>query len=633
MVIRTLVLLISFLSFSLGFSAFAADANSARLVVHLLDYLAKDYPGAVGEDGKILSDSEYAEQVEFANTAFKASQDIPELSSAVDLRASIKDLHDKIVAKAPPSVITPLARKIQAEVLLTTKLEVSPLQWPNQEKAKKLFADNCVLCHGPTGLGDGPAGVGLDPKPANFHDHDIMDAAAPMGAFNTIRLGVPGTGMPPFPQFSDDEIWGLSFYLISLRHDKPTADIKLDFNSELLKKAATMSDIDLAKDLGVELSEKNGKLATVRFHQMNEEKVNTLDLSRQYLRDAEKAYLAGDQATAKSQALRSYLEGIEPVEPRLRAQAPDQVVALEVVMGAVRSSIEKSLPAPEVQSNIEKAIAQIDSADSVLKSQGIDARVAFVAASGIILREGFEAALIILSLLSIVKAMGSARAVLWVHAGWIAAVILGVISWFAMGVLFDISGAQRELMEGVTSIVAVLVLLGVGFWLHRHTEIGRWTHFIKTKVKDAIDNKNLVGLASISFLAVFREALESVLFIRVIWFESDASAKTALMTGTGITMLFILIASWAAVKYSAKLPISKLFRISSYIMAALAFTLTGKGLNALQESGLVSITPIFPGLRLELAGIYPSVESIGAQILVVIVIAILWQQGKKPHAA
>ncbi|RYZ59716.1 MAG: hypothetical protein EOP07_03135, partial [Proteobacteria bacterium] len=116
MVIRKLFLLISFLSFSLALPAFA-DPNSARLVVHLLDYLAKDYPGAVGDEGKIISESEYAEQVEFANTAFKASQDIPELNSAQELKDSIKDLHDKIVARAPPSVITPLARKIQAQVL------------------------------------------------------------------------------------------------------------------------------------------------------------------------------------------------------------------------------------------------------------------------------------------------------------------------------------------------------------------------------------------------------------------------------------------------------------------------------------------------------------------------------------
>lgn len=309
------------------------------------------------------------------------------------------------------------------------------------------------------------------------------------------------------------------------------------------------------------------------------------------------------------------------------------VSQLETVMFAVRTAIEKNVPADDLHDKIETALAKIDEADASLKSKGIDSRVAFAAASGILLREGFEAALIILSLLSVVNALGARRAALWVHAGWVAAIALGVVCWFALGVLFDISGAQRELLEGGTSLVAVLVLIGVGFWLHRHSEIGRWTRFIKTKVQSAVDGKNLIGLATISFLAVFREAIESVLFLRVIWFEADASAKTAMLTGTGVTLAFIIISCWVAIKYSAKLPISKLFQLSAYIMAVLAFILTGKGIHALQESGLISISHIMPYLRWELIGIYPSTETLLAQVVIMSLIAFLWHQGRKPSAA
>ncbi|MBC7530809.1 MAG: cytochrome c/FTR1 family iron permease [Oligoflexus sp.] len=630
MINRTLVLLLSFMSFSL----FAEEQqHSARLVVHLLDYLAKDYPGAVDESGKIISESEYAEQVEFANTAFKASSEIPELAAREDIKNNIKSLHDSISAKAGPSKVTALARSIQVDLLAVTHLEVSPLRWPNREKAAKLFADNCSICHGASGAGDGPGGIALEPKPANFLDHEKMNEAAPLGEFNTIRLGVPGTGMAAFQNFSDEETWGLAFYVISLRHEKPTENIQLNFDDNLLKQAATLSDTNLAKVLGVDVNEKNGKLATVRYHQENSEKVNTLDLSRTYLHDAEEAYKNGDQKSAKSSALRSYLEGIEPVEPRLKAQDPALVSQLETVMFAVRGAIEKNASPDELHTAVEAALAKIDQADDSLKSKGIDSRVAFAAASGILLREGFEAALIILSLLSVVNALGARRAALWVHAGWVAALALGVVCWFVLGVLFDISGAQRELLEGGTSLVAVLVLIGVGFWLHRHSEIGRWTRFIKTKVKTAVDGKNLIGLATISFLAVFREAIESVLFLRVIWFDADNTAKTAMMTGTGLTLTFIIVSCWAAVKYSAKLPISQLFRISAYIMAVLAFILTGKGIHALQESGLISINHILPHLRWELIGIYPSTETLLAQVVIMSLIAFLWIQGRKPSEA
>src|SRR6185312_12235258 len=101
-------------------------------------------------------------------------------------------------------------------------------------------------------------------------------------------------------------------------------------------------------------------------------------------------------------------------------------------------------------------------------------------------------------------ATGAKNAARWVHAGWIAAVAVGAALWIFSGVLLQISGAGREMMEGVVSIFAVLILLYMGFWLHSKTEIGRWNAFIKTKVENAIGTGSLFGLAVISFAAVGR---------------------------------------------------------------------------------------------------------------------------------
>ena len=493
----------------------ADDQHQARLTVHLLDYLAKDYGGAVGEDGNVLSESEYAEQVEFATTAAKAVTEIPELKLRPEISRGVDELLGSIQAKAAPSKIIPLARSMQVALLDATKLQVTPARWPNLKKAADLYAAQCAICHGDEGAGDGPAGQGLDPKPANFLDHKAMDAASPLGEFNTIRLGVPGTGMTPYPNLSDDDTWSLAAYVIALRHKAPNADLGLVFDRALLEKAATSNDIDLAKHLGVALEEENGKLAAVRLHQETGETVNTLTIAKDHLASAEKSFLEGDVKAATEFALRSYLEGIEPVEPRILTEDPELLITLETVMGALRNAIERKAPIDEVQTKIQVARAALDEADSRLRSAGIDSRVAFLAASGIMLREGFEAALIILSLLAVIRAMGVVRAALWVHGGWILAVVLGIFSWFFLGAVFDISGAARELMEGLTSLFAVAVLVVVGFWLHRHSEIGRWTKFLKEKVQHAVDTKNLIGLATISFLAVFREAFETVLFLRV----------------------------------------------------------------------------------------------------------------------
>lgn len=619
------------------FSAISGRAqeqqHQARLVVHLLDYLAKDYTGAVGEDGQILSESEYAEQVEFAQTAAKAATEIPELKERPEIAVGVNSLLLSIQAKDGPAKVIPLARSMQTAVLEATKLQVTPNRWPDLDKAAKLYADNCALCHGVTGGGDGPAGVALDPKPANFLDYDAMNAAAPMGEFNTIRLGVPGTGMAPYPQISDEDTWSLAAYVLSLRHQAPQADPGLVFDDELLKKSSTLSDIDLAAFLNVSLDEKNGKLAAVRLHSESSDKVNTLAAARDLLKQSSDAFAKGDFKAAKDFALQSYLQGVEPVEPRLRTSDSRIVVEVEEAMIAVRAAIEEQSPQEEFSKRIATAQQVIDKADALLGSGSIDSKVAFVAASGILLREGFEAALIILALLSVIRAMGVKGAAYWVHAGWILAVALGVLCWFLLGVAFDISGAAREVMEGFTSLLAVIILITVGFWLHRHAEIGRWTKFLKEKVQHAADTQNLIGLFTISFIAVFREAIETVLFLRVIWFDADPSAKTSILSGLVLTAVFILVGAWAAVKYSAKLPISKLFTASALIMGALAFILTGKGVHSLQEAGYVSVNSIMPYLRWELFGIYPSVETLLSQIVVLAIVIVLWMQGKKTSPA
>ena len=96
---------------------------------------------------------------------------------------------------------------------------------------------------------------------------------------------------------------------------------------------------------------------------------------------------------------------------------------------------------------------------------------------------------------------------------------------------------------------------------------------------------------------------------------------------------FIIAAASLAVRYSTKLPVSRLFTLSAYIMGVLAFILTGKGVHSLQESGLITSTPAVSYLRWELAGLYPSWETLIAQVSVLALVVILWIRGKIPSPA
>jgi high-affinity iron transporter len=608
----------------------ATQPEAARMVVHLLDYLAKDYAGAVGADGNVLSESEFAEQQEFAETASKTATSIPEVQARPALAAALLALQTAIHDKASPDTVVATARTLQAQVIEATHLVVSPRSWPSVARGAQVFAANCASCHGPQGQGDGPAGVALDPKPANFHSPEMRELA-PLAAFNTIRLGVPGTGMPAFPQFSGDEAWDVAFYVVALRYAAATPTTPPSTPTLALHDAATKSDAALTS------ADATLDLAALRTYEPSPQAAaapaaDSLAIAERLLAEAKTAYEAGDVATARTRALSAYLEGIEPVEPHLRATDPAGVATLEAAMAAVRAAIEAKAAPSELAARIDDAVAQIAAARRLMQSGEFSPALAFTAASAILLREGFEAVLMILALLSVIRATGQRRAALWVHGGWIAALALGFVAWIFSGYLVDFDGAHRELMEGLTSLLAVVVLLVAGFWLHRRTEIGRWNYFLKTKVRDALDGGRLAGLALVAFMAVFREALETVLFLRAVWLEGGQPAHGAIGTAVLGTLAVIIVGAWAVLRFSARIPVRKLFAVSSVVMAVLAVILTGKGLHSLQETGLLGVTALPLPLRSDFVGVYPTAQTFAPQLAMLLLVLGLWWWGRLPSA-
>lgn len=609
-----------------------SEEQSPRFLVHLLDYLAKDYGGAVA-NGKVISKTEYAEQIEFSETTIKTNSILTETKKLPAIAEKLKVLNGLIRAKAEQSKVSKLARDIQAEVILIAKFEVAPTDWPSLKRGSKIYAQSCVSCHGSSGSGDGPAGVALDPKPANFLDEHMREIS-PFQAFNTIRLGVPGTAMTPYHSFSDREVWDLAFYIASLRHQSSKAALDETFvNPAILKQVATSSDATLESTLDEKEELKRTELiASLRVHSNdNESGGSSLLIALAGLDAAVEEYELGNPEAAKTKALKAYLEGIEPIEPRLKATDPNAVSKLEERMSAVRGAIEGRKSLAIIKSQVTLAKVEIENAKDLLTTQEMSPWVSFMAVLAIIFREGFEAVLVVVALLGVIRAAGAKRAAIWVHGGWISALGLGVIAWFFSGWLMGISGAQRETLEGATSVFAVLVLLVVGFWLHNQTEIGRWKLFIHGRVQKALDGKNLFGLATISFVAVFREAFETVLFLRAIWIEGGESSKNAMVTGVVTSVALVILIAWAILKFSAKLPVRKLFEASAVMMAALAVILSGKGIHSFQETGVISVTtpPIAP--RFDLLGLYPTWETILTQVAVLITVVILWNYGKKSH--
>jgi high-affinity iron transporter len=614
-----------------------AASLSPRFILNLLDYVSTDYAGAVSADGRVLSAAEYGEQSEFVASALQAARTLPETRDSRLVIDAIAALRERVEQRAAPAEVAAAAQQAKAAVIEVAHVQVAPERWPSLQRGRALFAQPCAACHGSEGRGDGPAGAALDPKPADFHAAK-MDEISPFQAFNAIRVGVPGTAMAAFPSLSDRDVWDLAFYVVSLRHGRvgspdAAAASRSAAAPDELTRVATLSDRELRGTLAGSEPERQHQLAALRLYSQDGAEARSLVVARSALREAGADYRAGRRDSAKARALQAYLDGVEPAEPELRARDAPITAALEERFAAVRRAIETGEPPEHVEASIASAEQALDRAAELLRSNPFSPWVTFLIAAGILLREGFEAVLVVIALLAVLRAAGARSAALWVHAGWVLALGVGALAWIFSGWLMRISGAQREIMEAFTSFLAVLVLLSMGFWLHSKTEIHRWRQFIDVRVKTALAGGNLLGLAGIAFMAVFREAFETVLFLRAAWLEGGAGAGAAMALAVAGALAVVLASSWVFLRYSARLPVPKVFAFSAALMGLLSVILVGKGIHALQETGWVGATSLLRGWRWDTLGIYPTRETIVAQTLVFAVALLLWFSGKRPARA
>jgi high-affinity iron transporter len=611
--------------------------RSPRFLVHLLDYLVTDYAGAV-KDGKVLSASEYQEQQEFAAMALELGRTLPELRKSPETRSMIERLDGLIAHKADPAQVAALARQTADKIITLTGIPLAPLLWPDQKQGRMLYGTSCVACHGLEGRGDGPSAKSLSGQPPNFLQPGDM---SPFKAYNAIRLGVPGTPMPSFPGFSDQQAWELAFYVASLRYQSQGAGLTpgdfaglrkaLGYSPQaLLEKTASSSDPQLLDLLPGSPDEKARALMALRLYSPEQSELSLLAFAQETLRQSLENYGAGKVELAHAESLKAYLEGVEPAEPKLRASDLKTTSDLEEVMGRVRNQMASHAPPALVAASGQEALETLAKAMGLLQNQSSSPWITFVLAFGIFLREGFEASLIIVALLGVLKGARASRAARWVHAGWISALGLGLAAWFISGMLIVLSGAGRELLEAVTGSVTILVLLYLGFWLHSRTEIGRWNHFIKTKVQSALEGSNLKELFAIAFLAAFREAFETVLFLRAVWLGGGAQSKAALLAGVLSAFALILFLSWLLLRFSARLPLKSIFTVSSLLMVALAVLLAGESIHSFQEVDVLAIHPFPLNLHFDWLGLYPTWETLLAQILILSLSLALWAYGKRP---
>lgn len=627
---RTLMPLLLLLTLVLAvFPVVGTEANP-RQTWQLLDYIAVDYAGAV-QNGRVVSEAEYAEMREFAATARSQLAALPVTSVQSALVVEADQLIAAVESKADPGQVAALAQRLGTRLLTSYPIGAVPRSPPNAAGVASLYAQQCAACHGAGGHGDGPAAASLDPPPIAFTDGSRAAHRSPFALYEVISQGLQGTAMTSFSALSEQDRWALAFYVGSLGYSPESRSLGETLwsdEAELRRLIPTLealvhsSEAELAKSTG----DRQAKAITayLRSHPQAVStptagvSVDPFALARQRLADSVRAYRAGDSSQARSLALSSYLDGVEPVEPTLASRDRALMREIETAMGQYRAQLQRRATNGEVDAQAAKVAALFDRAAAVLQVSGTDTTTAFIGSLTILLREGLEALLIVIGMIAFLRKAGRPEVLPYVHAGWIGALLAGGITWAIATYLVDISGANREVTEGVSALFAAIVLLSVGIWMHQKSLAGRWQQYLHAKISAVLTRRSAIFLFALAFVAVYREVFETILFFIAMWSVQNANA---ILAGLAVGGAILAVVAFWMLRMSKRLPIGQFFSISSILIAVLAVVLVGKGIAALQEAGWVP-QALIDAPRIDWLGVYPTAQSLLAQLVVAVIAAI-----------
>ena len=284
--------------------------------------------------------------------------------------------------------------------------------------------------------------------------------------------------------------------------------------------------------------------------------------------------------------------------------------------------VESQSPVIMVKGNESKYQKQLEALISDLSAIDTTASYSAVDAMLILLREGVEALLIVMALVTVLKSAKLFKGLKWVYAGALLGILASAAIAVALQFLFPAvtSASNREVIEGAVGIIAVGMMIVIGIWLHRKSSVKKWNQFMESQMKAVTATGSFISMFALSFLAVFREGAETILFYvgilpRIRSFD--------FFLGIGLALAVLAILAILMTKASYLVKPHKIFFILTWMIYALAFKMLGVSLHALQLTNMLPnhILSNFP--TIDWAGIYPSWEVLTCQVLFVLIIVIV----------
>jgi high-affinity iron transporter len=568
---------VSVLSF-VATATLPAQENQAKRLSSIVGVAVEEYAKAVDDHGKLVSKDEFDETYGFLSDA---SQVAARLSGydAARTRAILDSLITAVAARKPPSAVRELHRHFATSLGTAGALDLPKAPLDTAE-GHQLYARNCSSCHGMTGAGDGPAARALSPPPAAIGVKTLTPQLTSTLAYNVISVGVRGTKMPAFASsLTPQQRWNVINYIYSLRGEKLALPVA--------RQDATAIPGDTASPVIMALLD------------------SALDFARN-----------GKVAEAGDRAFDAYI-AFEPLETPARAKKPGLVATMERHFADFKGAVKRNdLVGAR---NSRDAIAEGLPSVIDLTQQPSTSWEAFFQSFLIILREGFEAILVLGAVVAFLIKTGHRERLRSIWVGLTLGVFASLATAVVLKTLFAAMPASRSLVEAITMLIAVVVLFSVSYWLISKVEAAKWQKFIRERVTSALEHGGGKALMLVAFLAVYREGAETALFYQAL-FNGGPNVGLPLALGliAGLAALAVIFTLFY--RYGVRIPMRPFFAVTSFLLYYMAFVFMGKGIRELQEANVMPITVVPGAPHIDAMGIYPSVETLIAQGILVLLL-------------
>ena len=550
----------------------------ARRVVAAASLAAKEYAlGVVPAGGQITQPEEVDEAKLFIQQAQFDVSGLP-VAARANTQRTLSHITQLLESLAPPDSVN---RVTDSLVVLITNaaggpkvVEPLPSRPPSLERGAIVYREQCGACHGESGRGDGPKAKSLKgPPPANLTDPRVLGNKSLLDIFRRVSIGTPGTAMPEFAaDLSAEDRWAVASYVGAMQYGgSATAAIF----------AAVRHQIDSA------LARRSDKIAV-------------------------DAYMTFEQ-----------------VETAIRAKNGGLASELEGNFAWLRTRVAKADDA-ERHTIRERLLAGLERAERVVADRPSGMSL-FVASFFLLVREGFEAILIVAALMTFLAKAGASERRREVARGAWAAVGASVITWVLVELLLQVTPGQREMIEGATMLLAAAVLFYVSYWLLSKIEAAKWTAFVRGKMQSALSSGSGLALSAVAFLAVYREGFETILFYKAL-FTSAGSSSVPVVAGIAAGTVGLVAIYLVVNQLGLRVAMKPFFAVTGVMLYYMAFVFAGKGIAELQGAAIMPLTVIEGAPRIPVLGIYPTVESLIVQglLLVLAIVAAVWAMRSKP---